>query len=76
MLHIPRSTAIQALFWCDQLEAEISLGQKEEVVEKLQGMFQGWLDDFKEVDALVALQAIRAYANQVLEEEHEDPEGT
>lgn len=76
MVHIPRSVALQALLWCDQLEQEIAVGNRELVLEKMQGLFQSWLDDFKDVDAIVALGAIRAYANEVLKEpEEQDCEG-
>ena len=69
---IPRSIAIQAILYCDQLEAELSQGNTELVRNKLESKFQGWLDNFSEADAVVALQAIRALANESLNERGEE----
>lgn len=70
-VHVPRSVALQALLYCDQLEAEIEQGNSELVRQKLQEKFQGWLDNFQNEDALVSLKAIRAFANEVLNEQEE-----
>jgi hypothetical protein len=76
VVQIPRSVALQALLWCDQLEAEVEQGEDPDfVVERMRKRFQGWVDDLNHLDALVAIRAIRALANEVLSEEaHSDGE--
>jgi hypothetical protein len=69
VVQIPRSVALQALLYCDQFEAEIEQGEPDLVVGKMREKFQGWLDEFDNIDALVAIRAIRALANEVLNEE-------
>ena len=76
MLKIPRPVALQALMYCDQLEAELEQGASELVIEKMRRQFQGWLDDFDHINALVALKAIRAFASEVLNADEDECEGS
>ncbi len=71
VVKIPRAVALQAILYCDQFEAEIEQGEPEIVIGKMRDKFQGWLDNFDNVDALVAIRAIRALANEVLNDEEQ-----
>ena len=63
---MPRSVAFSMLHYCDQLEAELKLGDTDRVVTMARQLFQSWLDEADETDLNIAIRAMRALAQEVI----------